>query len=242
LRINEGCLAKSELRDLGDKISGRSLTAADALDYLGRISTRWALADDREPARSEQQPLHSESATQLFELLHPFLPVLRVARKKKGSGCFELNLEQIVEKPRWRQIGITALHIVGGLHPSLPFGYTSTCSRLEYAHSHLAAEMFPGLRSILSSIGDFHWREDSLTGRSGRAILRRKSAIDDKLRSRAKHSAEMRDRASSRRSMFEYSQRQRGWRPPTICNSVMPILSASRGFFDDLFQIQFEPS
>ena len=46
------------------------------------------------------------------------------ARKKRDKDGFQLSLEAIVEKAREALIdGITELHIVGGLHPSLPFDY-----------------------------------------------------------------------------------------------------------------------
>jgi aminodeoxyfutalosine synthase len=46
------------------------------------------------------------------------------ARKKRDADGFELSTEQIVEKAREAlKLGITELHIVGGLHPSLPFSY-----------------------------------------------------------------------------------------------------------------------
>lgn len=46
------------------------------------------------------------------------------ARKKRDADGFQLSTEEIVQKAREAlQIGITELHIVGGLHPSLPFTY-----------------------------------------------------------------------------------------------------------------------
>jgi aminodeoxyfutalosine synthase len=46
------------------------------------------------------------------------------ARKKRDADGFELTVEQIIEKAREAlKLGITELHIVGGLHPSLPFSY-----------------------------------------------------------------------------------------------------------------------
>ncbi len=46
------------------------------------------------------------------------------ARKKRDKDGFQLSLEAIVEKAREAlSDGITELHIVGGLHPSLPFDY-----------------------------------------------------------------------------------------------------------------------
>src|SRR5262245_35823926 len=46
------------------------------------------------------------------------------ARKKRDADGFQFTVEEIVEKAREAlTIGITELHIVGGLHPNLPFSY-----------------------------------------------------------------------------------------------------------------------
>lgn len=46
------------------------------------------------------------------------------ARKKRDADGFQFSVEEIVQKAREAlSIGITELHIVGGLHPSLPFSY-----------------------------------------------------------------------------------------------------------------------
>ncbi|MCC6231815.1 MAG: CofH family radical SAM protein, partial [Verrucomicrobiales bacterium] len=46
------------------------------------------------------------------------------ARKKRDADGFELSVEQMVTKAREAlALGITELHIVGGLHPSLPFSH-----------------------------------------------------------------------------------------------------------------------
>lgn len=46
------------------------------------------------------------------------------ARKKRDGDGFELSVEEIVAKAREAlSLGITELHIVGGLHPSLPYAY-----------------------------------------------------------------------------------------------------------------------
>jgi aminodeoxyfutalosine synthase len=46
------------------------------------------------------------------------------ARKKRDTDGFQFSVEEIVEKAREAlTLGITELHIVGGLHPSLPFSY-----------------------------------------------------------------------------------------------------------------------
>ena len=46
------------------------------------------------------------------------------ARKRRDADGFEHTTEEIVQKARAAlDLGITELHIVGGLHPSLPFSY-----------------------------------------------------------------------------------------------------------------------
>ncbi|MGE3311937.1 MAG: aminofutalosine synthase MqnE [Limisphaerales bacterium] len=46
------------------------------------------------------------------------------ARKKRDSDGFELSVEEMVAKARDAlTLGVTELHIVGGLHPSLPFSH-----------------------------------------------------------------------------------------------------------------------
>ncbi|PYJ01673.1 MAG: aminofutalosine synthase MqnE [Verrucomicrobia bacterium] len=46
------------------------------------------------------------------------------ARKKRDADGFQFTVEEIVQKARETlRLGITELHIVGGLHPSLPFSY-----------------------------------------------------------------------------------------------------------------------
>src|SRR5687767_13367624 len=46
------------------------------------------------------------------------------ARKKRDADGFQLSVEEMVQKAREAlAIGITELHIVGGLHPNLPFSY-----------------------------------------------------------------------------------------------------------------------
>jgi aminodeoxyfutalosine synthase len=46
------------------------------------------------------------------------------ARKKRDAEGFQFSVEEMVQKAREAQkIGITELHIVGGLHPNLPFSY-----------------------------------------------------------------------------------------------------------------------
>jgi aminodeoxyfutalosine synthase len=106
------------------------------------------------------------------------------ARKKRDADGFELTIPQMVEKAREAlKVGITELHIVGGLHPSLPFRYYVDMVRslkaldarlqlkcftaIEILHlAWLAKKPFPDVLAELKSAG-----LDSLTG-GGAEIFR----------------------------------------------------------------------
>src|SRR5579871_4495240 len=46
------------------------------------------------------------------------------ARKKRDADGFQFSVEEIVQKATEAlKLGITELHIVGGLHPNLPFNF-----------------------------------------------------------------------------------------------------------------------
>jgi len=106
------------------------------------------------------------------------------ARKKRDADGFELTVPQMVEKAREAlKLGITELHIVGGLHPSLPFSYYVDMVRslkaldtrlqlkcftaIEILHlAWLAKKPFPDVLAELKAAG-----LDSLTG-GGAEIFR----------------------------------------------------------------------
>ena len=72
------------------------------------------------------------------------------ARKKRDADGFELTIEQIVEKAREaRRLGITELHIVGGLHPSLPFRhYTDMLRALKALDAQLQLKCFTAIEIL----------------------------------------------------------------------------------------------
>ena len=64
------------------------------------------------------------------------------ARKKREPGAFEVSIEEMTEAARKSVAqGITELHIVGGLHPSLPYSFY-----LEMLRSLAALEPRPVLK------------------------------------------------------------------------------------------------
>ena len=72
------------------------------------------------------------------------------ARKKRDADGFELSLEQIVAKAREAlALGVTELHIVGGLHPSLPFTYyTDMLRALKALHPGLQLKCFTAIEVL----------------------------------------------------------------------------------------------
>jgi aminodeoxyfutalosine synthase len=113
------------------------------------------------------------------------------ARKKRDADGFQLDIPQIVEKAREAlAIGVTELHIVGGLHPSLPFTYyTDMLRALRVLDSRLQLKCFTaieilhlawlGKRTVVQTLEELKAAGlDSLTG-GGAEIFRKevRSAI-----------------------------------------------------------------
>jgi hypothetical protein len=76
-------------------------------------------------AKSANAPATSSTATSTTRIT-AFSPASSAAfaRKKRDADGFQLSVDEIVQKAREAlNLGITELHIVGGLHPSLPFSY-----------------------------------------------------------------------------------------------------------------------
>lgn len=72
------------------------------------------------------------------------------ARKKRDADGFQFSVEEMVQKAREAlALGITELHIVGGLHPSLPFSYyTEMLQSLRALDSRLALKCFTAIEIL----------------------------------------------------------------------------------------------
>ncbi len=121
-------LQRSELRDLYEKVvAGTRLSEADALRLFESkdINAVGALADfarQRKVGDRASYILNRYINYSNYCILS--CQFCSFARKKRDADGFELSIEQIVQKAREAlALGITELHIVGGLHPSLPFSY-----------------------------------------------------------------------------------------------------------------------
>src|SRR5436190_6601506 len=119
---------RGELRDLYDKVvAGERISDADALRLFESkdLNAVGAIADfvnrRRNGCRASYIINRYINYSNYCILSCQFCSF---ARKKRDKDGFELSVDEIVQKAREAlAIGITELHIVGGLHPSLPFSY-----------------------------------------------------------------------------------------------------------------------
>src|SRR2546423_70256 len=121
-------LQRSELRDIHDKVvAGQRVSEADALRLFESrdVNGVGAIADfanQRRNGRRASYIVNRYINYSNYCILS--CQFCSFARKKRDKDGFELSVDEIVQKAREAlAIGITELHIVGGLHPSLPFRY-----------------------------------------------------------------------------------------------------------------------
>src|SRR4051812_30569196 len=116
------------MRDLYDKVAaGERISEADALRLFESkdLNTIGAIAD---LARQKKVGNRASYIINRYVNYSNYCILscqfCSFARKKRDADGFQLDIPQIVEKAREAlAIGVTELHIVGGLHPSLPFSY-----------------------------------------------------------------------------------------------------------------------
>jgi aminodeoxyfutalosine synthase len=121
-------IQKSPLRDIHDKVAaGERISDADALrlfdskdlNVIGAIAD---LARQRKAGNRASYIINRYINYSNYCILS--CQFCSFARKKRDADGFQLSVEEIVQKAREAlALGITELHIVGGLHPSLPFSY-----------------------------------------------------------------------------------------------------------------------
>ncbi len=119
---------RSELRDIYDRVAaGERITDADALRLFNSsdLNVIGAIAD-----LVRQQKVGNRASYIVNRYINYSnycilsCQFCSFSRKKRDADGFELTVPQMVEKARDAlKLGITELHIVGGLHPSLPFSY-----------------------------------------------------------------------------------------------------------------------
>ncbi|MEI9962141.1 MAG: aminofutalosine synthase MqnE [Limisphaerales bacterium] len=121
-------IQRSELRDIYDKVvANERISEADALRLFESkdLNAVGAIADF---VRQRKVGNHASYIVNRYINYSNYCILscqfCSFARKKRDADGFQLSIEEIVQKARVAlKIGITELHIVGGLHPSLPFSY-----------------------------------------------------------------------------------------------------------------------
>jgi len=194
---------RSELRDLYEKVAaGERISEADALRLFESkdLNAVGAIADfarQRKVGNRASYIINRYLNYSNYCILS--CQFCSFARKKRDADGFQLSAGEMVQKAREAlAIGITELHIVGGLHPSLPFSYyTDMLRALRALDARLQLKCFTAIeilhlawlakKSVPETLAELKAAGlDSLTG-GGAEIFRKevRSAI-----ARGKESAE----------------------------------------------------
>jgi aminodeoxyfutalosine synthase len=145
---------RSELRDLYDKVvAGQRISEADALRLFESkdLNALGAIAD---LARQRKVGCRASYIVNRYINYSNYCILscqfCSFARKKRDADGFQLTVEEIVAKAREAlRLGITELHIVGGLHPSLPFSYyTDMLKALRALDARLQLKCFTAIEIL----------------------------------------------------------------------------------------------
>ncbi len=148
-------IQRSELRDIYEKIvAGERISETDALRLFESkdLNAVGAIADF---ARQKKTGNNRASFIINRYINYSNYCILSCqfcsfARKKRDADGFQLSVEEIVGKAREAlKLGITELHIVGGLHPSLPFNYyTDMLRALKNLDARLQLKCFTAIEIL----------------------------------------------------------------------------------------------
>ena len=147
-------LQSSEVRDIFDKVAqGERISEDDALRLfrtkdLHAVGAMADLACQRKTGNRASYILNRYLNYSNYCILS--CQFCAFARKKRDADGFQESTEQMVEKAREAlALGITELHIVGGLHPSLPFTfYTDMLRALRQLDPRLQLKCFTAIEVL----------------------------------------------------------------------------------------------
>src|SRR5258705_99082 len=148
------CLQHSELRDIYDKVvAGQRISEADALRLfqskdLNAVGAIAAFARQRKVGNRSSYIVNRYINYSNYCILS--CQFCAFARKKRDADGFQLTVEEIAQKAREAlHLGITELHIVGGLHPNLPFTYyTGMLRALKQVDARLQLKCFTAIEVL----------------------------------------------------------------------------------------------
>ena len=147
-------LQRSELRDLYEKVAaGGRITEEEGLRLfesrdLNAVGALADLARRRKNGNRASYIVNAYINYSNYCILS--CAFCAFARKKRDADGFELSTEEMVEKARAAlKVGVTELHIVGGLHPSLPFRYyTDMLRALRAVDARLQLKCFTAIEIL----------------------------------------------------------------------------------------------
>jgi len=121
-------IQQSELRDVGEKVeAGQRISDADCLRLFqsNDLATIGALANlvrERKNGNAAYYILNRHINYSNICILD--CDFCAFYRRRRDAGAYEYNLPDMIEKAREAlKLGITEIHIVGGLHPSFKWDY-----------------------------------------------------------------------------------------------------------------------
>jgi len=147
-------IQRSELRDIYDKVvANERISEAEALRLFESkdLNAVGAIADF---VRQRKVGNHASYIINRYVNYSNYCILscqfCSFARKKRDADGFQFSVEEIVEKAREAlKIGITEMHIVGGLHPSLPFSYyTDMLKALKALDARLQLKCFTAIEIL----------------------------------------------------------------------------------------------
>src|SRR6266700_1497912 len=147
-------LQRTELRDLYEKVvAGERISEIDALRLFESkdLNAVGAIADfvrERRAGNRASYLINRYINYSNYCILS--CQFCAFARKKRDADGFQHAVAEIVEMARQAlPLGITELHIVGGLHPSLPFSYyTGMLRALKQLDSRLQLKCFTAIEVL----------------------------------------------------------------------------------------------
>ena len=145
---------RSELRDIYDKVAvGERISDADALRLFESkdLNVIGAIAD---LARQKKVGNRASYIVNRYINYSNYCILscqfCAFARKKRDADGMQFTVEEIAQKAREAlAVGVTELHIVGGLHPSLPFSYyTDMLRALKAVDARLQLKCFTAIEIL----------------------------------------------------------------------------------------------
>lgn len=150
----EFLIQRSGLADIAERVqAGERLSEAEALRLfttqdLNALGALADLANQRRNGRRASYILNRYINYSNYCILS--CQFCAFSRKRRDADGFELSVDQMVQKAREAlALGITELHIVGGLHPSLPFEhYTGFLKALKAVDARLQLKCFTAIEIL----------------------------------------------------------------------------------------------